>query len=117
MTANIHGGLNLDEIAHVTPTAQQIRELNQLGFTTGVGENGWHAWVEVGSYRVQITPHGRGWRVSNIRDGVHVEAEYHPVDLTDAVNLAEDMSLEVELVDALTALISAEVRAELRRAA
>lgn len=115
---SVYMGLNLGDYDHITPTAQQTRELHQIGFTTHLGEDGWHAVFEAGSYRVQVAACGRGWRVTNtrVRDG-RVEVVRYRADLTEAIDLAEDMAFDIDLVDALTGLIASEIAAELRRAA
>lgn len=115
---NVYMGFDNEAFDMITPTAQQAHELHQIGFTTRADRAGWHAVFEVPLYRVQITPAGRGWLIANTRTkDDRVEAAHYRADLTDAITLAEDMALEVDLVDALAGMISAEVKAELRWAA
>lgn len=115
---DVYMGLDLGDYDHITPTVEQTRELHQIGFTTHLGENGWHARFEAGSYRVQIAACGRGWRITNtrVRDG-RVEVVHFQADLTAAINLGEDMAFDIDMVDALTGLIASEIAAELRGAA
>lgn len=118
MTTNVYMGLDAGDADLVTPNAQQTSELHELGFTTHIGPTGWHAICESGRYKITVVPHARGWQVSNIRttDGVVQMVRYRK-DLTEAIGLAMGTALDVDLVHALSALIIAEVKAELRRAA
>lgn len=112
--ATVYTGLLDEETAPPAPNAQQIRDLDAIGFTVHGGDVTWSAVFELEGYRTALTL-TRNWSMaSTIRlADAKVIAVKVCRSLDVAVDVAMDLALDVDLATTFCALI----RAELGRAA
>lgn len=102
----------------VTWPADLAAELCEYGFDAGSNGLGLFAVRDAGPYRTRIVCASTGWRVINLFLPASEIANYERAEsLTAAVESAVAIALSVDTLNALADLLTAQVTAELGRAA